>query len=266
MRSAVESVLSQTMPDWELLFWDNHSSDDSAAIVKSYDDDRILYHLAPEHTDLGEARRQACRHAAGEWIGVLDCDDLWMPEKLEQQLKAVVGKQHVGLIYSRSEEFSENTSRIVPPFEAPLPQGNIFSSLMRGNFICMPSLMYRRIVLEDLGGFKDYKYAEEYELSLRVARQYHAVGIDEVHCRYRVHENNASHKLTELGLQESLQILSQFLPDPAAVDGMRQVRANYACWALRQRKILCALQQLIKGGMSTFCRMSWDRLMRVKQS
>ena len=195
---------------------------------------------------------------------MLDCDDIWMPEKLEQQLKAVEGKKHVGLIYSRSEEFSESTSRIVPPLSASLPQGNIFSSLTHENFICMPSMMYRRTVLEELGGFKNYKYAEEYELSLRVAREYHAVGIDKIHCRYRVHENNTSHKLVEDGLQESLQILSQFLPDTAAADGIRHVRAHYACWALRQRKILCAFRQLLKGGMGAVFQMSWKRLMRAK--
>ena len=83
LRPALESVCDQTVSDWELLFWDNQSTDESASIVGEYRDARIRYLPAPMHTNLGEARRQACAFARGEWVGILDTDDLWLPKKLE---------------------------------------------------------------------------------------------------------------------------------------------------------------------------------------
>ena len=129
----------------------------------------------------------------------------------------------------------------------------------------LPSLMYRRDTMTSVGGFQPYQHAADYDLSLRMARENPVAAIDGVYSRYRIHESNVSPHQIELGLNECLEILSKHLPDPAAVDGMRRTRAHYACWALRQRKILCAFQQLLKGGMSTFCRMSWDRLVRDKK-
>src|SRR3972149_5927289 len=74
LREALASVLVQTFTDWEIVFWDNQSADESAAIFKSYSDRRFRYFLAPEHTVLGRARNLAVEQARGEWIAFLDCD------------------------------------------------------------------------------------------------------------------------------------------------------------------------------------------------
>jgi glycosyltransferase involved in cell wall biosynthesis len=94
LREAIESVYKQTYPNWEIIFWDNASTDDSANIAKSYDD-RIKYHLAPETTPLGEARNLALKKASGEYIAFLDCDDVYMADKLEQQVGLMQSKGYV---------------------------------------------------------------------------------------------------------------------------------------------------------------------------
>ena len=60
---------------WELIFWDNQSTDRSAGIVNKYKDSRIKYFYAPQHTDLGTARILASKYCQGEWIAILDSDD-----------------------------------------------------------------------------------------------------------------------------------------------------------------------------------------------
>ena len=74
---AIDSVISQTYKNWEIIFWDNQSTDKSAEIVKSYDDERIKYFYAPSFTSLYEARNYAIEKANGEYIAFLDCDDKW---------------------------------------------------------------------------------------------------------------------------------------------------------------------------------------------
>ena len=84
LREALDSVLAQSFKDWELIVWDDCSTDDSAQIVSQYRDDRIRYFLSPEDTPLGRARDRAIRQARGEWLAFLDQDDVWLPHKLEK--------------------------------------------------------------------------------------------------------------------------------------------------------------------------------------
>ena len=104
LREAVESVLGQTYRNWELIFWDNQSSDESAVIFNSYADKRFHYYWAPEHTVLGQARNLAVEQARGEWVAFLDCDDVWLPEKLHKQV-AIIREESVnlGLVYGYSQ-------------------------------------------------------------------------------------------------------------------------------------------------------------------
>ena len=81
LREAIDSVLAQKYQNWELIFWDNQSTDSSAEIVKSYDDPRIYYFYAPQHTLLYEARNYAIQKSKGEFLAFLDVDDWWEPTR-----------------------------------------------------------------------------------------------------------------------------------------------------------------------------------------
>ena len=65
---SIKSVLSQTYTNWELIFWDNKSTDNSAKIIKSFKDKRIKYYLSKRFTSLGEARNLAISYSKGEYI------------------------------------------------------------------------------------------------------------------------------------------------------------------------------------------------------
>src|ERR1035441_6876343 len=77
LRAAIDSVVAQTFQDWELIFWDNASTDGSAEIVRSYGDARLRYFRGERTVPLGAARKLALEKVRGEWIGFLDTDDLW---------------------------------------------------------------------------------------------------------------------------------------------------------------------------------------------
>ena len=86
IRESIGSVLAQTYTDWELLIVDDGSTDNTAEIIASYQDERI--HMMRNELNLGAAlsRNKALREAKGKYIAFLDADDLWLPEKLEKQL------------------------------------------------------------------------------------------------------------------------------------------------------------------------------------
>ena len=75
LNTAVDSVLAQSYQNWELIFWDNQSSDNSAKVFSAHCDTRLKYFLAPDHTLLYEARNYAVQKSKGEYLAFLDVDD-----------------------------------------------------------------------------------------------------------------------------------------------------------------------------------------------
>ncbi len=166
MREALDSVMAQSFADWELIVWDDYSTDDSSRIVTQYSDPRIHYFLSPKETSLGKARDTAMRQARGKWIAFLDQDDLWMPRKLEMQMAlANAGKgslggapetQSTGIVYGRTVRFyPSGLERDYDQWHEfkPLPEGDIFRQLFtKGCFIAMS---FRRISsLRDRGNWR----------------------------------------------------------------------------------------------------------------
>lgn len=169
LREALDSVLVQTVTDWELIFWDNRSTDDSAAIFRSYEDPRFRYFLAPRHTSLGEARNLAMRQARGTWAAFLDTDDIWIPVKLSRQLAAVDGTDHV-LCYAGCRDINPDGSSIRETLPS-YPTGPMLEQQLRQFEINMVTPIVRRSALERHGLTFDGNVtaSEEYNLFMRLA-------------------------------------------------------------------------------------------------
>ncbi len=213
MQEAIDSVLAQSCKDWELIVWDDRSTDNSAAVVAQYRDPRIHYFLSPEDVPLGRARRDAMAHAAGEWVAFLDQDDIWLPRKLERQL-ALAG-DGVGLIYGRTVRFypggRERDYDQAHEYKL-LPEGDIFSQLFTEScFIAMSSAMFRRSAIAAIGGIPDeVRIIPDYYLYVAVARNYRARAVQQVVCRYRMHADSMSHVAAVAMHQEVLWLLDRW--------------------------------------------------------
>ncbi len=85
---AIDSVFTQTYTDWEIVFIDNSSTDNSAEIAKSYGK-KIKYYKTEHNIPLGAARNFGLKFCTGEYISFLDTDDIWLPNMLEEQINAI---------------------------------------------------------------------------------------------------------------------------------------------------------------------------------
>ena len=234
LREALDSVMAQTFADWELIVWDDRSTDASAAIVAEYRDPRVRYFLSAEDTSLGKARSLAIRQASGEWLAFLDQDDVWLPTKLEKQM--ALADEGVGLIYGRTVRFYPNGRERdydqAHEFQL-LPEGDIFIELFtKSCFIAMSSAMFRRSAVEEIGGIADdIQIIPDYYLYTAVARRYRARAVQEVVCRYRMHAANTSRLIALQMHQEALWLIDHWAGcldsrdrchvPPAAFDGHR---------------------------------------------
>ena len=86
LKKCIKSILSQTYKKIEIIFWDNLSTDNSKAIIKSFHDNKIKYFKSKKFTSLYSARNSAIKKAKGEFIGFLDTDDWWSPSKIQKQI------------------------------------------------------------------------------------------------------------------------------------------------------------------------------------
>ena len=212
---AIDSVLTQTFDDWELIVWDDRSIDNSAEVVSRYRDPRIHYHLSPDEASLGEARSDAIHHARGEWLAFLDQDDVWLPHKLEQQI--ALAEDDVGLIYGRTVRFypSGRERDYDHAHEyARLPEGNIFRLLFtRSCFIAMSSAVFRRAAVEAVGGIPpEVRIIPDYYLYVAVAEKYRAHAVQQPVCRYRMHPGSMS-QVTALEMhREALWLVERWAP------------------------------------------------------
>jgi glycosyltransferase involved in cell wall biosynthesis len=206
LRDALDSAMAQTFSDWELILWDDRSTDDSAEIAANYRDPRVHYFLSPVDTPLGKARENAIRKTTGQWLAFLDQDDVWLPEKLEKQ--TALADERTGIIYGRTVRFYPNGGQRdydqAHEYQR-LPEGDIFAQLFSvGCFIAMSSAVFRRSAIKAVGGIPDtIQIIPDYYLYAAVARRYAVRAVQEVVCRYRMHAANTS-RLTAIQMHKEV--------------------------------------------------------------
>tara|TARA_B110000008_G_scaffold279698_1_gene328032 strand:- start:7718 stop:8563 length:846 start_codon:yes stop_codon:yes gene_type:complete len=191
LREAIDSIYNQTYHDWEIIFWDNRSSDNSAVIAKSYDK-KLKYFLSKEHTTLGRARNLALNCAKGDYVSFLDCDDVYLPEKISIQLAAMQNYNSV-LSYGSWIKINENGDQLgiykIPPFF-----GKSFERILSKYDVNFQTLMIKNNFLKENNIFFDnhIKFATDHNLVLKIAFKESILSLDSVLAKYRVHENSLS--------------------------------------------------------------------------
>lgn len=210
LSDAIESILSQTYKNWEIIFVDNQSTDSSAEIAKSYGD-KVIYYRPHTFMELGEARNEAVVLTKGEWIAFLDCDDYWYPEKLEIQLGAVENTEY-DFCYAGIKEVDEQDKFI--RYEIPREKkGFIIKDLLRQFDVNMVTPIIRKSALTRLQLNFDKKItaSEEYNLFIRLAARSKGISLASVLGVYRVSKDSLTNKKIHNWSKERLYTLRQLL-------------------------------------------------------
>lgn len=217
LREAIDSVLTQSYNNWELVFWDNQSTDESPMIVKSYDDKRICYYYAESNKPLSEARNLAIQKANGEYIAFLDSDDVWLPEKLQKQMDSLTKQSNTGISYCGFEtlltsntESAINQAKFYSKFGYKSHNSkSIYNKLLKGNFIIFSTVVIKKNVFDLTGGFSEHlEQNEDFEILLKASLYTNAICISNVLVKYRIHSSNNSYLNARKNFTESEYIFS----------------------------------------------------------
>ena len=277
LREAIDSVLAQTYQNWEIVFWDNQSTDESATIFKSYADARLRYFLAPEFTKLGQARNLAVAHTTGEWLGFLDCDDVWLPEKLERQVDIIMHEGYeLGLVYgqclviksgiemspqwaNRHYKYTKKTAL------KALPEGSVLEKLLKFNFIPLVTAVVSRAAYHEVGGLSaHFEQAEDYELFVKIATKRKVRAVQDIIALYRIHESNSSIGNEEKCFYEVLEIIGKYLPDPASVSGLSYQHTAYALTRIKDGEFKKGLYHFsVHGRLFDLLKIFMQKITRV---
>ncbi|HEY0943749.1 MAG TPA: glycosyltransferase family A protein [Opitutaceae bacterium] len=170
---AVRSVLAQTCSAWELLFVDDGSTDQSAAIARRYVAEypskiRYLHHAGHENRGMSASRNLGIRSSRGRFLALLDCDDVWHPEKLARQVAILEQQPEAAMVYSATLQwFTWPGAPAGGRRDEPRPLGVKPDQLVRppemipiflrdiGNTPATCSVLMRREAVESVGAFEE---------------------------------------------------------------------------------------------------------------
>lgn len=174
---AIESVLIQTYKNLEILVVDDQSIDNTKDVVAELakSDSRIKYLLNPVK-GANNARNHGILNAKGEFIALLDDDDVWLESKIEKQLNAIHKlDDKYGVVFCSflRKKINSDSSRIHPSIFSRIKNGNLLNKLLKRNFIGTPTLFIKTEVFKKSGLFNPaYKSFQDWELLIRIAKHY----------------------------------------------------------------------------------------------
>jgi len=165
---AVESVRAQTMNDVEIIVVDDGSTDGTQAVLQELERTHCIRWYQQDHGGPARSRNRGIESARGEFIALLDCDDVWLPDKLEAQLNVMQRDPSMGLVHTDFDVVDEHGAVLehVPARQSPEP---IVQAFVGGHTALPSTLLIRKEVLQKVGALRPELYgSEDSDLTVRL--------------------------------------------------------------------------------------------------
>ncbi len=203
INKTLQSIISQTYQNLEIIIVDNNSSDDTVDRVKLIEDSRIETYVYPQHSDVGEDNWNRCfNYMTGKYASVFHSDDVYKPYMVERQIEALENNPNVCAVFTGGEfiDADYNIIKRIPIVEEyknqkPLNQRDVLiSTLNNGNTLFTPSAMFSKEVYTHLAPFRYdmFRYSSDLDMWLRAAKFSHIMVIDAPLLRYRISSSQGS--------------------------------------------------------------------------
>ena len=187
LHETIASVRNQTFRDFEIIVVNDGSVDGTEAWLDTQDDIRAIHQA---NRGIAASRNSGAAAARGEWFAFLDHDDTWAPDKLKVQAEFVQENPEVALVATRH-------ARMGKPFRkraGSWVKGDLFVRVFAESFIHTSSVMIRRDVFNEIRGFPTvYRFADEFDVWLKIAAVYPIAYVDSVLTFIRFYDSNTSH-------------------------------------------------------------------------
>ncbi len=211
---AIESISTQTYPNWELIIVDDGSTDSTAEIVKSYQakDNRIILYQFPENKGIPYARNKCLELAKGEYLANLDSDDIALPERLEKQVKFMEKNPEVGVCGGRYVFIDEENKKLNMPFSMPTEDKEIkINFFLYKAHVFNTTLLIRKRVIRNIRYDTGFAYAQDLKFYADVFHYTILANLNEVLVSYRQHTSKVSVLAKQAQLSFAKQAIQSML-------------------------------------------------------
>ncbi len=195
LSKCIKSILNQSYKNWELVFWDNASTDDSKNILKKFKDKRIKYFKSNKFTNLYDARNQAINKTKGEFISFLDTDDWWVKDKLSTQLELINVNKKINFIYSNLYLYNDKTRKRELYFKNKKPSGLITQSLLDDYKVGILTVMMRKKLFNKKKFNKSYNIIGDFDFFINLSIKENFYCVQKPLAYHRRHDTNFSRKI-----------------------------------------------------------------------
>ena len=191
LKNSINSVLTQTYRDFELIVIDDCSADNTTGVLEVIRDERLRVIRNGSNKGIAAVRNIGVTGSRGRYIAFLDDDDEWLPDKLEKQLKIMEdGPESLGCVYSgcltTGPDGSEAVSTSIPKY-----RNKVLNQLLLENFITTSTTLLKKSCIEKAGLFdEDIPYGEDYDMWIRIAEDFEFDFTPEPLTKYRIHTNS----------------------------------------------------------------------------
>ena len=195
LTDSLSSLQSQSYKNWELIFWDNNSIDNSANIFKSYKDKRLKYFLSKKNTALHVARNLALSKSKGKFITFIDTDDFWHKNKLIKQMQLFKKKRDIACVHSKL--WVKYQESILPKklfTWKNLPEDFIFEDLVKRYNLGFTTVILKKSALKNFPNIFNTKkdFISDFDLIFNLAKKYKFACVQKPLSTYRKHKYNYS--------------------------------------------------------------------------
>ena len=193
LKGAIDSIVSQSYDNWELLIIDNHSQDFTDELVDSYKDHRIIIYKIHNNGNIAKSRNLGIRNSSGDYIALIDSDDFWHRDKLKISLEYLEKNKLNGLCHSEYWLYETGETETRHYGLAGFSYNNL---LKNGNNLSLSAVIVHADILKDVKGFSediDYITAEDYDLWLKLAKNNYKIKfIKNIMGTFRIHKYSES--------------------------------------------------------------------------
>ena len=189
LKDAIDSVYAQTFKDWEIIFIDNCSTDNTAKIAQSYDE-RVKYHKTKKTIKLYAARNYAMKFVKGKYVSFLDSDDMWLSEKLEKQLNCF--SDQIALVCTLLHFIDSNGNKINKS-DPPKYRGLVTNKLLTRNFVGISSVMARTNILKKHQFNSGYNLFGDHDMWIRLSSHHEFDYVNEFLTIVRLRPDSTTH-------------------------------------------------------------------------
>ncbi|MCL1464459.1 glycosyltransferase [Argonema galeatum] len=222
IRETIESVLNQTFKDFELIVINDGSTDSTLDVVSNIQDSRLKVFSYP-NAKQAASRNRGLSQATGEYVSFIDADDLWKPDKLEAQLKALQENPEAGVAYSWTDLIDESGNFIRGGANIYW-QGESYARMLLNDFVESGSNpLIRAQAIKEVGNFDEsLPPAEDWDMWIRLASRYPFVVVPSAQVLYRVRANSSSTNVSKMEAV-SLRIIERaYAEAPASIQHLKR--------------------------------------------